>query len=74
MELYPLKTKQNEQIELLEMRASFGITFRPFSIIIDLRNNFLFISMRSNSLAFFYVAIACRLDNEIDHQHGMIFP
>ena len=52
MELYPLKTKQNEQIELLEMRASFGITFRSFSIIVNLRNNFLFISMRSNSLAF----------------------
>ena len=52
-ELYPLKTKQNEQIELLEMRASFGITFRPFSIIIDLTNNFLFISMRGNGLAFF---------------------
>ena len=39
MELYSLKTKQNEQIELLEMRASFGFTFRPFSIIVNLRHN-----------------------------------
>jgi len=67
MELYPLKTKQNEQIELLEMRASFGITFRPFSIIIDLRNNFLFISMRSNSLAFFYVTMTCHQNQETDN-------
>ena len=36
------KNKANEPIELLEMRASFGITFRPFSIIINLRNNFPF--------------------------------
>ena len=31
MYFYKLNSKQNEQIKLLEMRGSFGITFCPFS-------------------------------------------